>query len=207
MSTTHYKRHQSVSFINELGHNVRAAMLHAGPSNDSGTSRLRAAALQRQIGIARTTLRALVSCKDDIGPNPDLRTLAKLAEVLDVPLAFLVMRPEDWEILATVAKDLDNYLTRSDRIKPHFPVPPGEPAQILRDLQTLPEAVDPGLMHDRAAIELVARRNDRRMRLSHILGSLMLRNCTELRHKLVLAALAAGLANELSYDRTEQSAI
>jgi transcriptional regulator with XRE-family HTH domain len=204
MNTRGYTRHHSQSFIRELGHNVRAAMLVGGPADGDGNiGRLRSVLLQRQTGIARTTLRALTSCKDEEGPNPDLKTLARLSEALDVPLAFLLMRPQDWETLSTAFNDLsDPLLAARETVRANLSVPAGTPEHILRKCKMLPQRVAYGLEHDRTEAERVAQRNEKCRRTSHVLGSLMLRNCVEHKHQVLLAALAAALANELSFDRS-----
>lgn len=86
-----------------LSDNLRVALAVAGPEREDGTaSPLRNAQVQRDCGIARSTLEAL---KSGATENPDLRTLERLADEMGVPLAFLLMRPEDWANLARAAKE------------------------------------------------------------------------------------------------------
>lgn len=204
MATNQYTRHYSQSFICELGHNLKAALSVGGRADGDGNiGKLRSVMLQRETGIARTTLRSLTSCKDAAGPNPDLRTLARLAEALDVPLAFLLMRPQDWKALSIALNDLsDPLLAARETVTTHLPVPAGTPEHILRKCKMLPYQITYGLEHDNVEANRVEQRNKKCRRTSHILGSLMLRDCSEHKHKVVLTALAAALANELSFDRS-----
>lgn len=66
--------------------------------------------LAARTGIARSTIIKFLS-KDAVGKaNPDMRTLCRLAEVLNVPPAFLLMTHEDWTRLGSALDGLSLYL-------------------------------------------------------------------------------------------------
>lgn len=66
--------------------------------------------LAMRTGIARSTIIKFLS-KDGVGKaNPDMRTLCRLAEVLNVPPAFLLMTHEDWTRLGSALDGLSLYL-------------------------------------------------------------------------------------------------
>lgn len=66
--------------------------------------------LAMRTGIARSTIIKFLS-KDGVAKaNPDMRTLCRLAEVLNVPPAFLLMTHEDWTRLGSALGGLSLYL-------------------------------------------------------------------------------------------------
>lgn len=88
-----------------LAANVTEAMKVAGDQDADGTpGKLTQVDLHTMTGIARSTLSRLVTDNKVKPSNPDLQTLATLAALLDVPPYFLVMRPEDWQLLAMASQ-------------------------------------------------------------------------------------------------------
>ena len=59
-------------------------------------------ALATLSGVGRSTIAKYISNEsgDNIAVNPDLNTICRLADALNVSPAFLLMRPEDWSRLA-----------------------------------------------------------------------------------------------------------
>lgn len=66
--------------------------------------------LAARTGIARSTIIKFLSREGVNRANPDMRTLCRLAEVLNVPPAFLLMTKEDWTRLGSALHGLSLYL-------------------------------------------------------------------------------------------------
>ncbi|PVX38176.1 XRE family transcriptional regulator [Janthinobacterium sp. 78] len=208
MTTTGYTRHQTLSFARQLATNVRNALHVAGPADAAGNTRpLRSVALQQRTGIARSTLRALTDSSSEAGPNPDLHTLSRLAEALDMPLAFLLMRPKDWRTLCQAINNMRDPMCAAEKLIVHteLPVLAGIPERVMRECSLQPESVPYGLSADSAEMARIMQRNEQRRRTSHVLGSLMLRGSLDRDAKVLLTALAASLTHQLSYDGQVQS--
>jgi len=206
MSIPGYIRHQPQSFACQLAANIRDALHVAGAPDASGNPRpLRSVTLQQRTGIARSTLRALKNCGEPAGPNPDLHTLSRLAEGLGIPLAFLVMRPEDWRTLAQAINNLPEMTAAAEAEigNGSLQVPAGTPERVLRALRVQPEPVPYSLGLGAEEVVTVERRNERRRRASHVLGTLMLRGAPDRDTKVLQTALAASLAHQLSYSLAE----
>jgi DNA-binding phage protein len=203
MTTDGYAPYRSPSFAAQLAENVKAALRYAGPADAVGVAKpLRSVALQKRSGIARSTLRTLKDSRSQTGPNPDLHTLSRLADALGLPLAFLMMRPEDWETLCKAINDMRDPIAAAEKLIPNttFPVPPCIPERVLRECRLQPDPVPYGLTAGHAERTRVEERNEQRRRGSHVLGSLMLRGTTHHNTKVLLTALAATLAHQLSYE-------
>jgi len=82
--------------------NVRKAMQVAGTSNSDYPEKLTQAHLSEKSGVARSTLalHAELVADSDRSPNPKLEQICRIADALNVPPAFLLMRREDWVRLA-----------------------------------------------------------------------------------------------------------
>ncbi|WP_081585505.1 helix-turn-helix domain-containing protein [Herbaspirillum rubrisubalbicans] len=61
--------------------------------------------LADQAGVGRSTIAKYLATRTDDGveTNPDLKTLCRLAYALNVPPALLLMRPQDWQCLASAS--------------------------------------------------------------------------------------------------------
>lgn len=83
---------------NALAHNLMNAMRVAGIglNENEEVKNLTQEQIHENCGIARSTISRLtrINNKGD-GSNPDLKTICKLAEVLNVPPALLLMSPKD----------------------------------------------------------------------------------------------------------------
>jgi len=197
-----YTPYQAPSYTAQFAANVKVAMQVAGPADATGNARpLRSVALQRRTGIARSTLRAMTNPAPDARPNPDLNTLARLAGALGVPVAFLLMRPEDWRLLSRALNDMPTLVTAAEKLIGRKPlaVPAGTPERVLRECRLQPDPVPYGLGANPVEVARVEQRNEQRRRASHVLGSLALRGLPEPDAKVFLTALAAALAHQLSF--------
>lgn len=84
----------------QLAMNLQAVFAVGGRDAKRSTSTpLRKKTVSDETGIARSTLYALVSKDLGCNPNPDLHTLSRIAESLEIPVAFLLMKPEDWNFV------------------------------------------------------------------------------------------------------------
>jgi len=78
---------------------LKRAMSVAGESEDEQTKRITQHELADRSNVARSTI-AKYWAPGDNKINPDLSTICSLADALNVPPAFLLLRPEDWSHIA-----------------------------------------------------------------------------------------------------------
>jgi transcriptional regulator with XRE-family HTH domain len=101
--------------------NTQKAMKVAGRKDDSHPIRMTQAELAKGAGVSRSTLALHKELEADAGrsPNPTLEKICQIAETLNVPPAFLLMRTEDW---VRLAQAIDYYanLKASRRMHPFF---------------------------------------------------------------------------------------
>lgn len=185
---------------------INAALSVGGPERHDGRAgRLGDTDIFRKTGIARSTLRAIRQGDANHAPNPDLRTLNRLANMMGVPLAFLLMAPEDWELLINAVSDLE-YTGKSagrvlgNKFGTHTAV-----RRILEDggLFRIPRPSDAS--PDPRAQARLNKINEDRRRVSHVMGALMLRQPEfEKRHAqhVALVALAASITNQIKQRHT-----
>ncbi|MDS1140876.1 hypothetical protein RE432_10565 [Pusillimonas sp. SM2304] len=190
------------AYCQALRMNIKAALSVSGPEREDGRAGgWRDTDIYRQTGLARSTLRALRQAEEGLEPKPDLRTLSKLADLLGIPMAFLLMTPEDWELLIKAVGDLETMMKSADKLlRNDF----GSHATVHRVLEQVgvfrtprPSNATPD-PREKARLDS---RDERRRRITHTLGALMLLRQPqheELRmQNLVLVALAASLANQI----------
>lgn len=202
-----YHKHIPIPLGQQLARNIKEALSVAGPATAGrGSHPLRSVALQQSTGIARSTLRALVDGRQASGPNPDLNTLSRLADAMGIPVAFLIMRPDDWRTLSQAIDGLQAPSHAAGMLveRGAVPIPLDVPERILQRCGMHPEPVPYGLEKDGVAVAQVAERNEGRRRGSRVLAALMLGAADNYSQRVLLTALAASLANQLSYDRQRQ---
>lgn len=87
-----------------VGQSLFHAMQVANADQD-GPAKLTQEALAERSGVARSTIAKYLAAKDDasVNANPDLDTLCRLATVLNVSPALLLLTPDDWKSLASAA--------------------------------------------------------------------------------------------------------
>ncbi|HEY9267959.1 MAG TPA: helix-turn-helix transcriptional regulator [Methylotenera sp.] len=78
-------------------------MLVASENEVGEPKRLTQAQLAARSGVARSTIAKYSAPGDSNAINPDLSTICRLADSLNVAPAFLLLRPEDWSHLAQSA--------------------------------------------------------------------------------------------------------
>lgn len=98
-----------------LAENLQAAMEVAGaPGRDGQPGKLNQSDLAAATGIARSTLSRFMTENADKPPNPDLDTLCRIAEALNIPPFFLLMGKSDW---VRMAEAVNAYLQVMDDVE------------------------------------------------------------------------------------------
>jgi len=170
----------------------------AGPAGQDGrASPLRSAALHRSTGIARSTLRALRNPKNGNEANPDLRTLVRLANAIGVPPAFLLMRPEDWEMLCGAINHLrDPHLAATQLLGAGVDIGPDIAEKVLKRCGVHPSRLPMTGPLDALEQARIADGNERVRRASHVLAALMQLPARNEKSRTMLTALAAAMASQ-----------
>lgn len=186
--------------IHQLGRyfseNLNAVLAVAGKQRDRGApGPVTAARLQRETGVARSTLRALKSLDGDTPANPDLDTLDRIASALGVPPAFLLMRPQDWLALGNALGDAIQYVPVAQDLQRDGLLDARSPVErVLREAKMHPDRRPLGL----GASPEVSRANARdewRRRHCLTLDALMLRKVRAPSQRIALAAIAGALVS------------
>ena len=182
----------------QLALSILAAMRVAGPHRDDGSpSRLSAAAVQRETGIARSTLRTLRQATSEAGANPDLHTLTRLADALGIPVAFLLMRPQDWDSLQRAVFEAPQHLAAANELRGSSAVVAGDLAEnVLRRSGVHPEQPPIGDYGDKAELARMKARNEWRRRTCTVAAALMQQAARSRNSQIALTALAAAFANQ-----------
>lgn len=84
--------------------------LSVSDHEDDAPSAMSQEELAARTGIARSTIIKFLSREGVVKANPDMRTLCRLAEALNVPPAFLLMTHDDWTRLGSALDGLPLYL-------------------------------------------------------------------------------------------------
>lgn len=183
-------------------HNLSDNLLHcmrvAGPAGRDGrASPLGSAALHRSTGIARSTLRALRNPKNGSEANPDLRTLSRLANAIGVPPAFLLMRPEDWEMLCGAINHLrDPHIAAAQLLDAGVDIGPDIVEKVLMRCGVHPSRRPMTGTSDALEQARIADGNERVRRTSHVLAALMQLSARNEKSRTMLTALAAAMASQ-----------
>lgn len=182
--------------------NLKAALSVAGPQRGNRTTgRLSDTEIFRQTGIARSTLRDLKKEGDTTQTQkPDLRTLNRLADMLGVPVAYLLMTPDDWAALIKAVGDLKSMHEAAAKVlRGEF----GNHASVGRVLDAMGMLRLPRPQNASSNPQEQARldqANERRRRTSHVIGTLMLRQPEYdafFPQHMALVALAAAITNQI----------
>lgn len=181
-----------------LAANLTTALSVAGPPDEYGNPRrLRTTQVQRKTGVARSTLRALQNCRDG-DSNPDLRTLCRIADELDIPVAFLLMEPQQWLALVTATVSMPTMLEAAKKVDEEKGIHgPASSVNVLREAKVYP-LVPPVVEHgarDQARLNELERQNERRRRCATITAALLQAGARTHESRIELTAFAASLAN------------
>lgn len=183
-----------------LAANLTAALKVAGPQDEYGRPRrLKSTQLQRETGIARSTLRSLKNWTTTYEPNPDLRTLCRIADELRVPVAFLLMGPSQWQALMRAIEDMAQMLAAADKVEADSGLSgPYAAVQILRTLKVHPltPPTSSGDQIDVRLRESLDRQNESCRRATLVAAALTQTGVRDNKSRKILTALAASLANQ-----------
>ncbi len=180
-----------------FGRNLSAVLAVAGAQRETerdpdAPGPFSSVQMQRDTGIARSTLRALKTP----AANPDLDTLDRLAGALGVPPAFLLMRPQDWSLLANAVSNSDYYLAAAHKLEEEERLQASNPVvKVLRECKVHPDQRPWGLGASPEVARLLAR-DEWRRRTSHTLDALMLREISNPATRKVLAAIAGAMVGQ-----------
>lgn len=187
----HTSQHPSPSLGQCFSRNLSAVLAVAGALRESqrgvdGSAPFSAVKMQRDTGIARSTLRALKTPQ----ANPDLATLQRLADALGVPPAFLLMRPQDWALLAGAVDSSGDYFVAAQKLESEGQLQQSNPVvKVLCECKVHPDQRP----HNVGASQEVDRANARdewRRRACLKLDALMLRDIASPQPRKWLTAIA-----------------
>lgn len=183
----------------QLALNLNAALRVAGTSRSGNPSKLRQADILRRTGMSRTTLAPLLSTTNAAERNPDLTTLQKLAQAIGVPLAFLLMTPEDWRVMAQATAALDNFQEAAQQVVADDIGSPEMAEAVLRRCKVHPERPPFGAPPAPDEMTRLEGRNEWRRRCSLVVAALAQPASRGEPIALIrLTALAASLANQMT---------
>lgn len=153
----------------------------------------------RRTGMSHTTLRPLLDSTESSQRNPDLVTLQKLAQVIGVPLAYLLMTPEDWRALIRATGAINDYQSAANGLVTDELEGPEIAEAVLKRCKVHPDRPPIGVAHTPDEITRLEVRNEWRRRCSLVMAALAQPAARGDRKYIVdLTALAAALANEMT---------
>lgn len=183
----------------QLALSVTAALRVAGPNRAGKPSKLRQVDVMRRTGMSRTTLRPLLDTTELSQRNADVTTLHKLAQVIGVPMAFLLMTPADWRVLIKAIGAINDYQSAANGLVTDALGNPELAEAALKRCKVHPDRPPLGVAYDPQEIKRLDARNEWRRRCSLVMAALAQPAARGDRKFLVdLTALAAALANEMT---------
>lgn len=176
--------------------NLSAVLAIGGKQREDGRpGPITASCIQRETGIARSTLRALKSPREQLDPNPDLHTLSRIADALGVPPAFLLMRPQDWLALGQAVGCSSDYLAAAVKLQSEGKLELGNPVEkVLRECKVHPD-VRPLGVGASPEVNRVNARDEWRRRSCLKLDALMLRQVRFDQPRAWLTAIAGAFVS------------
>jgi len=181
----------------QVSENLSSVLRVAGPVRDAGLhSPLRATEVNRRSGIARSTLRAITNPKEGSAPNPDLHTLVRLAEVLNLPAAFLLMSQNDWlSIIQAINGIRDPHAAAEKLVNNDGTAPPKLLEKVLSECGLHPDRPPAGGYENRTELARMNARNEWRVRMCNIYTALFDKGGSDRTSKVLLTALIASYIN------------
>lgn len=183
----------------QLALSLTAALRVAGPGRSGKPNKLRQVDVMRRTGMSRTTLRPLLDTTEPSQRNPDLATLHKLAQAIGVPLAFLLMTPQEWRVLIKAIGAINDYQAAANGLVTDELGNPELAEAVLKRCKVHPDRPPLGVTYDPQEIKRLDARNEWRRRSSLVMAALAQPAARGDRKFLVdLTALAAAMANEMT---------
>lgn len=176
--------------------NLSAVLAIGGKQREDGKpGPVTATCIQRETGIARSTLRALKSPAEHVDANPDLHTLNRIADALGIPPAFLLMRPQDWLALGQAIGGSGDYLAAAVKLQREDKLDLSNPVEkVLRECKVHPDDRPMGVGAS-PEVSRVNARDEWRRRSCLKLDALMLRQVRSSQPRAWLAAIAGALVS------------
>jgi len=190
-----------VSLGQWFSRNLSSVLAVAGAQRETqhdadGPGPLSAVQIQQQTGIARSTLRALKSPAQGSDANPDLSTIERLAQALGVPPAFLLMRPQDWALLASAIGNSGDYLVAAHKLEADERLQEINPVEkVLRECKVHPDQ-RPSIVGASPEVARANARDEWRRRACLKLDALMLREISKSGPRKWLAAIAGAWVSQ-----------
>ena len=183
----------------QLALNITAALRVAGTNGAGKPSKLRPVDVMRRTGVSRTTLRPLLETSETSQRNPDFATLHKMAQAIGVPLAFLLMTPDDWRcLIKAIGAFSDHQAAARELVKDELGRPDLAEA-VLKRCKVHPERPPFGVAYDSQEIQRLDARNEWRRRCSFVMAALAQPAARgEQRSFVDLTSLAAALASAMT---------
>jgi hypothetical protein len=185
-----------------LANNLRIALRVAGPADEDGRpTKLRHTMLQRESGIARSTLCALMN----EAASPDLATLYRIADQLGVHPAFLLLGPSDWQALIAAVNDLKDGISAATTVSDSQAITgPESGLAVLAAMKVYPNSRSlPVTNEQQAATAAMVRSAHEKLRRAALVTTALAQTSARTADKrLYLTAFAATLANHFSRNPT-----
>lgn len=183
----------------QIALSVMAALRVAGPARGGKPHRLRPIDIMRETGMSRSTLRPLLNPSGQEQRTPDLGTLQRLADVIGVPVAFLLMTAADWRALNRAIDALTDIRQAAREVVGDELGSPTLAEAVLKRCKVHPERPPLGVTPDPEEMQRLEARNEWRRRSSLVLAALAQPASRGDHRSLVeLTALAAALANAMT---------
>lgn len=183
----------------QISLSVIAALRVAGPTRGGKPNKLRPVDVMRQTGMSRSTLRPLLNPTGPEHRNPDLGTLQRLADVIGVPVAFLLMTPSDWRVLNSAIDAIADSRQAAREVVGDELGSPALAETVLRRCKVHPDRPPLGVAPDPKEMERLDARNEWRRRCSFVMAALTQpAGRGDQRAFAELTALAASLANAMT---------
>jgi DNA-binding Xre family transcriptional regulator len=181
-----------------LAANLTAALAVAGTADEYGRPRrLKSTQLQRDTKIARSTLRTLKTYSKTREVNPDLQTLNRIAKALEIPVAFLLFGPNEWQALLRAVDDMALMLVAAEKLEEEASLAgPQAAVQILRKLKVYPFVAPNHAGASEAQQGALDQLNESRRRTTLVAAALAQAAARDRKSHKRLTALAASLANQ-----------
>lgn len=183
----------------QLALSITAALRVAGSDQAGKYKKLRQIDVMRRTGMSRSTLKPLLDTAESTERNPDLATLHKLARAIGVPLAFLLMTPEDWRVLTKAIGAIADYQVAAHSLVTDELGGPVLAETVLKRCKVHPERPPLGAAHDPQEMQRLEARNEWRRRCSMVMAALAQPAARGDRNAFVeMTALAAAMANAMT---------
>lgn len=181
-----------------LAVNLTAALAVAGAADEYGRPRrLKSTQLQRETKIARSTLRTLKTYSKTREVNPDLQTLSRIAKALEIPVAFLLLGPNEWQALLRAVDDMALMMVAAEKLEEEASlVGPQAAVQILRRAKVFPFVAPSQTDASESQQETLNSLNESRRRMTLVAAALAQTAARDRKSHKRLTAFAASLANQ-----------